>query len=214
MLWSINRCERPLHSCQFAWIATIISAMNVIFKDILQATSSLLEHVRNTKSMWVECTRFFMRSRDSLLRRIKNYLNTLFQTVFSERIWPIYKVRGTSANCVEQIIWCIIRPYFNSRLNGIELRSTVISWEERVRVMVLWHWQHFCCTRYTLNSVVRWKADISKLFMYSKQSGFECLSNTIWTINNTIICNTIIIIITEKMVCMWNFSHFGHCAKV
>lgn len=68
----------------------------MIFKDILQAGPSLRQHGGHMKSMWVE--------RHSLLWRIKNCFNTLFQTVFSDRIGPIYKVRGMSAKYVEQII--------------------------------------------------------------------------------------------------------------
>ena len=49
--------------------------MNVIIKEIPLPGSSLLEHGGHMKSMWVECAGYLMRSRDSLLLRIKNSFN-------------------------------------------------------------------------------------------------------------------------------------------
>lgn len=130
------------------WISIIISALNVIFKDI-QTGSSLLEHGGHIRSMWAECTGFLMRSRDSLLWRIKNCFNTSFHYVFSGRIWPIQQVRGTSAKYVEQIIWHIRRPCFHSHAS-MEVNWDVQQLLDRVRFMVPWRCQLFeisyCCT--------------------------------------------------------------------
>lgn len=99
------------------WIATIISCVNVIFKDTPWAGWSLLEHGGHMKTMWAECTGFLMRSRDGLMWRRKNCFVTLFQSVFSERIWPICKVRETSAKRLEQNIWRVLRSCFNSHFS-------------------------------------------------------------------------------------------------